>query len=352
MHFAQKQVGLQHGLIQSVRGTLLGADICEYKDAVSASWDASFVQLSAGNLDANIEFLAGDDFVLYRESWHQQLHLVGTLLPGMIAIGIPAGTGHDTRWWGQTISTTCIPIARSTDELNLVTGTNEAITVLTMSEQDFLRIFERLTGLHQCDFPGGGHFLVVKTDAVQRIRHFWNSVLAHTLVMDVCAWSVVDLLAPLLDALEMPVISHHVEAPKAALLDRIMRIAEASEFRASVPEISLALNVSRRTIEYVFQDLMGESPRAYFTLRRLNFCKQELLEASHGETTVAAIATKHGFYELGRFASVYRHYFGELPSNTLRRARGLVAVGVQPIAGRTIQDTPSVNVSREALIVV
>jgi transcriptional regulator GlxA family with amidase domain len=99
-----------------------------------------------------------------------------------------------------------------------------------------------------------------------------------------------------------------------------MRVAEASNFRASVSEISLELNVSRRTIEHVFRDLMGESPWAYFTLRRLNLCKQALMEANHRETSVTIIATGFGFYELGRFASYYHRHFGELPSQTLRRS--------------------------------
>lgn len=140
---------------------------------------------------------------------------------------------------------------------------------------------------------------------------------------EICEWSVADLVAPLLDALQLPVMPHHVETPKSSLLNQLMRVAEASDFRANVPEISLELNVSRRTIEYLFQDLMGESPRAYFTLRRLNLCKQALTEAKQGVTTVTSIATQYGFYELGRFASAYCRYFGELPSITLRRTNTL-----------------------------
>jgi len=325
MQFAQKLITLPHGQRALVRGSIDGADICEYEDAVGASWDASFIQLSAGKLDARIEFLAGDDFTLYRESWQQRLHLVGTLLPGTIVLGIPAGTGQQTRWWGKTLSSTCIPIARSTGELNLVTEPHEAITVLTLRETDFLRIFESLTGLLPSEFPGKGDFLEVKIGAARQIRDFWNSVLSKTAKMDVCPWGAADLLAPLLDALELPVRSPHVETSRAALLERLIHIAELSDFRTSIPEISLDLNLSRRTIEYLFQDLVGESPRAYFTVRRLNLCKQALTEANPEKTTVASIATRYGFYELGRFAAVYRRYFGELPSTTLRHTRGLVA---------------------------
>jgi AraC family ethanolamine operon transcriptional activator len=331
MHFAQKQVGLRRGSSPCERGSIRGADICGYMESVGDSWDASFVQLTAGHLDAGVEYLADDDFVLYRETWCQRLHLVGTLLPGMIALGLPAGAGQETRWWGQTFSATCIPIARSSSELNLVTGANEAITVLIIRETEFLKIFERLTGLLPDDFPAKGQFLTAEPRAARQVLQFWNSVLARTLVWETCNLSLTDLLMPLFDALELPILPRRIDSKKSRLLDQLMHTAEASNFLASVPQISLELGVSRRTIEYLFHDLLGTSPRVYFMMRRLNLCRHALMTAHPGKATVASIATRFGFYELGRFASAYRHFFGELPSETLRRTRGLVTVGMPPL---------------------
>jgi AraC-like DNA-binding protein len=59
--------------------------------------------------------------------------------------------------------------------------------------------------------------------------------------------------------------------------------------------------------------------RAYLWLRRMHLVRWALRSADAEKTTVTAIATDHGFWELGRFAVAYRSLFGEAPSAALRR---------------------------------
>jgi AraC-like DNA-binding protein len=60
-------------------------------------------------------------------------------------------------------------------------------------------------------------------------------------------------------------------------------------------------------------------PIRYLWLRRMHLTRRALLQASPATATVTAIATDHGFWELGRFASEYRALFGETPVASLRR---------------------------------
>jgi AraC-like DNA-binding protein len=64
-------------------------------------------------------------------------------------------------------------------------------------------------------------------------------------------------------------------------------------------------------------------PIRYLWLRRMHLARRELCLADPATTTVTQIATRFGFWELGRFAVSYRRLFGEPPSVSLHRgARG------------------------------
>lgn len=77
--------------------------------------------------------------------------------------------------------------------------------------------------------------------------------------------------------------------------------------------------VSARTLFDGFQRFRGTSPMAYLRSVRLKGVRDTLLCGSAGKT-VSEIATEWQFFELGRFAGLYRQCYGETPSQTLRSA--------------------------------
>jgi AraC family ethanolamine operon transcriptional activator len=61
----------------------------------------------------------------------------------------------------------------------------------------------------------------------------------------------------------------------------------------------------------------------YLKISRLHAARENLRMARTPEITVKRTAMDLGFWDLGRFASDYRKLFGERPSETLARARGM-----------------------------
>jgi len=89
----------------------------------------------------------------------------------------------------------------------------------------------------------------------------------------------------------------------------------------TIGALSRSVGVSERTLRNAFADVYRESPKRYFLNERLRRAQQALCNVRCAGTTVTAVATQYGFYELGRFALQYKAMFGESPSHTLRRHR-------------------------------
>jgi AraC family transcriptional regulator, ethanolamine operon transcriptional activator len=89
--------------------------------------------------------------------------------------------------------------------------------------------------------------------------------------------------------------------------------------RVYVTDLCRAAAVSERVLEYAFKENFGLTPVAYLVRLRLHRARQALLAASQGTTTVSAVALDWGFWHFGDFSRAYKDFFGELPSDTLRR---------------------------------
>jgi AraC family transcriptional regulator, ethanolamine operon transcriptional activator len=111
----------------------------------------------------------------------------------------------------------------------------------------------------------------------------------------------------------------------AVCRSRIVRCAEEF-FRChvgepvSIAQLSSVSGVSERSLRNAFYDVCTTSPKRYLRLLQLHQVRRAL-RAPGDAATVTDVATLHGFFELGRFAGEYKALFGEVPSQTLHRAR-------------------------------
>jgi len=106
----------------------------------------------------------------------------------------------------------------------------------------------------------------------------------------------------------------------AIVMRRFRRVVEENpEEPLYIPDICKAIRVSPRALVMCCQEHLGMAPKRYLLLRRMHLVRRALRQATPGTTSVTEIATRYGFWQLGRFAVAYRSLFGETPSATLRR---------------------------------
>lgn len=106
---------------------------------------------------------------------------------------------------------------------------------------------------------------------------------------------------------------------RARLVARALDYLRSSDLvDLSIPQLCAVVGVEQRSLEYAFRATFDLTPLGFLKLRRLHSARHRLLLADPADMAVSDIAYQEGFYNLGRFAAVYRSAFGEYPSETLR----------------------------------
>ena len=132
-----------------------------------------------------------------------------------------------------------------------------------------------------------------------------------------------------LDALVVQAVADRLAGPgiplAASAAYRLARRArdlliDHAEAPLSVPALAAALDVGQRSVFTAFAEVFGMSPAAFQRALQLDRVRRRLAAAPPG-ATVTTVALDEWVEHLGRFAGAYRRQFGELPSETLRRAR-------------------------------
>ncbi len=86
-----------------------------------------------------------------------------------------------------------------------------------------------------------------------------------------------------------------------------------------IEEICAVFELRPRTLHYAFKSCFGVSPVMYHRFRRMQLVRAHLLVRDPANPTVTQLATDHGFFHLGRFATDYKAVFGETPAHTLAK---------------------------------
>jgi AraC family ethanolamine operon transcriptional activator len=158
------------------------------------------------------------------------------------------------------------------------------------------------------------HHLVIISRSIRNSSNDHLTMLAHKH----------DLVRELLETLAAPqeIISLKMTKRKQLVLRRTLDYLEANPSSPiTVHQLAKETGAGVRTLEYMFRDYFGVTPKAYLSARRLAGARRELQLSEMKPTFVRDIAHRWGFWHLGRFSADYKRFFGELPSETLEKNR-------------------------------
>jgi AraC family transcriptional regulator, ethanolamine operon transcriptional activator len=292
-------------------------------------WDLAYTQLSSGPFRCDSQEVRFGGVQIYTEASNATMHQTGAAWENAYTFIVPcemreAGRVNGHAWHAAIVA------FRGEHEFNarvppmnlLAVSVSQTLVESCWGEAEAVHIGQRLRrGLHlagTADQVGC---------AARELADVMNACVAQPDRLN-SADARAAVTHALLDVL-MPFVAddHASERMICNPQNRTRIVRQAREFALAsidaalrVADLCRALGVSRRALQYCFEQELGVSPVAYLRLLRLNGARRDLLYPD-ASLQVKDVAGRWGFWHWSRFSAEYRDMYGELPSQTLQAAR-------------------------------
>lgn len=298
----------------------------------SARWDVSCQQLSPGRFSGRVCELWLQSIQVVQESCNQSLLESGQSWKTSLTFVAFRPHGGSGRYFGTPLCEDHAYLLSSDDEIDIRTPEGFERTSVTIGAE----VLGRYLSHHEKDVltskvahgsisvvPGAAGPLHESLSSVLSAISASPGVLSleqarRTLEESIVSAILDDIISPNAGTFrERPIPGREAKIVRCA---REYIVAHTAEEPITVADLCRHLNVSRRTLQYCFENLLNVSPSAYLRLLRLNAAHRDLKLASPVDHDVTHVATRWGFWHLARFSMYYKRLFGEYPSETLRNS--------------------------------
>ncbi|WP_309044511.1 helix-turn-helix domain-containing protein [Marinobacter sediminicola] len=299
-------------------------DLDEVNHAVSGS-NLEFLQLKSGKLDISLDQMSFDGLSVDVGTANLPIRAVGELDPARFSIAVFAN-GAQAMWNGNPIDDSQLLVCPPGVELNGYLSPVYGWTSLVFRPEWIESLEQIMLLTNVTHASSGSSFRPTPTKLTDLWQAITNLVRPVEFPLGSLAeeWLMTDLrnaLGAVLSDTDVPTAKvmtqargHFMTAKRAECYMR-ERMTEP----LSVDDLCVAMNTSRRYLEYAFSEAFGTSPSRYLRLLRLHEVRSKL-KASGGQTTVTNEALSLGFNHLSLFTTQYKSVFDECPSLTLARA--------------------------------
>jgi AraC family transcriptional regulator, ethanolamine operon transcriptional activator len=304
------------------------SDAQQHGDAIRG-WRNHYYQLTPGKLDSSLAEVVVADMHVFREHFSHEVAQFGTSPAGAISFALPSIEEAPAPIDGRASSCSLYAISNGA-EFTLHVGRGADTLVLVVDAGEW---WDAVQAAHPTrsprHYPGG----LVRCDtqaypeATRRLRQQFEAALTSPLMPSVPGVQKVfrdSMLCTLLDLRPGESDNRGDFLGQAVRADVVRRsrdlVLGAAGEPVTVLDICRACRLSRRAIQTIFLRETGVTPLAYLRALRLNEVRTLLMSSARDELAIGELAARFGFYHLSHFAADYRSLFGELPSETPRRA--------------------------------
>ena len=299
-------------------------------------FEQRFDQLTAGRLNARFVEVSFGDVQVYCEATRQSIHEAGRIRANARGFAIAAEVDGRAVFCGSPLAGGELMVLNAGDELDFRTARTMRTVglVLPVARLDELQAdgVDANAPIAACSGIVGA-----ERTAVERLRRLLENLLdvfagypagkhdvrvPHVVTAHAALDELDGALSMLTPCVSGPAASRPVWIARRRVVDRAMAYIRANVAEpVTVGTLCREVSVSRRTLQYCFEDVLGVTPLSYLKAVRLNGARRALKarRAGSGSPGIGDIAAQWGFWHPSHFREDYRRMFGELPSVTLRR---------------------------------
>ena len=324
-HENQQNTNQDHPLLTKNAGIIETSDPAEY-EYISQPWELMVTPLDQNTFGFHQTYLVTPSIMLCKESFSAATQHHGLTPDNMLGFTIPLKLGSKSLYWNSPISQHALP-ASLPGGLDVVidAGQVHIIVLIEISLLERMLTKQQSTALKSA---ASKRQLPIVKHALDSFTQWLLNLLSHSQQhFDVYQHSSVlrsieeDLLQQLLRVVKLP--SSQISTQDSRQKRRqgfelaLEFLREADLSSLSIPELCSQTGVSQRTLEYAFREHLNMTPLGFIRTLRLHSVRRTLLSSHANDISISGTAYQHGIYDMGRFASVYKNHFGELPSQTL-----------------------------------
>ena len=274
-------------------------------------------QLEPGNFSGELTHVVSDDVIVSLHKMDSKILQTGTGLNGYLTFLIPGNIKQDIIWREGRISRKRIGILKSNMWHFAVTPANFFGTPVSLRNNYFNDLIIKY------GYDENIYKLIQQKEVIEIKPE--DAFQIQQMVITLCNTKILDydLLTIALPELILKSIAKIAdELPKQKSNSRYIVFGKSLAYihqhldqKITTPQICSDIEISERTLRYVFKKMIGLSPMKYIKFIKLNKVRQEIICAKK-KTEIHMIASDWGFGHSGQFAADYKKLFGEYPSQT------------------------------------
>lgn len=301
----------------------------EFSEAVHG-WDFDFRQLTAGKSETSVLQIGHPDFLFSRFFLEQAYDQRAGLPANVLTFGVPEAGDNEVITPDGIIQQNDILCIPSGHELVGTTRPHFKGYSVSISEARINEVAESC-GLQSVRFITHPDKKVLRcsSENMAVLRKYLRNI----------SWSLeqikrTETYSAIFRELEFSLIQHLLLTVSDSRPTNKLRISKIKQLRLqraldfiqanankpiTVLELAQATGSTERTLQYIFRDYFNVTPKDFLKSRRMNAVRRDLHTALDRKVMINEIANRWGFWHLSQFAADYRRFFGELPSETVKK---------------------------------